>query len=152
MIPVALPPEVDDEEYVVRAIKTPYHYNVKKGCLRPAAFRPRVGNRVISVIRGMMGPDFCKNKGMAADGYQGLGVLQSGAVRASGSEVLDAPRDFVGHAHIDHGFPCPPQDEPAKASENEQMIERCKALVGICRFFLDPVPGSQDWKGPSLFN
>src|SRR5262245_20993778 len=56
-----IPVEIDDAETIVRAIVAPSHY--KKGKVATAAFRPPIGKSAISVMRQLMGDDFCKNKG-----------------------------------------------------------------------------------------
>jgi len=93
-----LPPEVAEDEKLVRAIKVPYHYDARKGRLKPAAFRPPRGTSLVSVIRLLMGADFCKNKSVEIAGpeYLGLGVMVSAEARAAGAAVDDAAEDFVG--------------------------------------------------------
>src|SRR5262245_12619151 len=59
--PIDLPIAIDDAETIVRAIMAPSHY--KKGKVATAAFRPPIGKSAISVMRQLMGDNFCKNKG-----------------------------------------------------------------------------------------
>ena len=147
-----LPNEIDDAERIVRAIKFPYHVNKSGNKLRPSAFRPEHGKSVVSVIRQLMGNDFCKNKAVELfdDAYIGLAVIRAGEIRKTGSQVYNAPEDYVGHAHIDHEFPTPPPHEPQESADNERMTLRCKALVDACLFHRDQRPSVPGWAGPPL--
>ncbi|CAK0770247.1 conserved hypothetical protein [Gammaproteobacteria bacterium] len=146
-----LPIEIDDAEKIVRAIKTPYHVN-RQGNLKPSAFRPPPGKTVISVVRQMMGNDFCKNKAVeiCGDAYLGLAVITASTIWAIGSQVYDERGDFIGHAHIDHGFPSPSSHEPQCAVENERMHTRCKKFADASVFHLDQSPTVPGWSGPQL--
>lgn len=146
-----MPPEVAEDEKLVRAIKVPYHYDVRKGRLKPAAFRPPRGTSLVSVIRLLMGADFCKNKSVEIAGseYLGLGVLVAAEARAAGAAVDDAVEDFIGHAHIDVGIVLLP-DEPLSPQINERLQSRLLALCRCTRFELDPAPQSPGWSGPEL--
>ena len=145
-----LPPDIDDAERIVRAVKTPYH--VKKGKLKPAAFRPQPGQSIISVMRQLMGDDFCKDKAVeiAKASYVGLAVLAAYAIRAAGSEVHDAPNDFIGHAHIDHGFSSPLENEPPSPQETERMNTRYRSLADASTLHIDHSPTAPGWTGPPL--
>jgi hypothetical protein len=144
--------DINDFEKIIRSIKTPYYWNPKKKVLKPAAFRPKAGLSVVSVIRHIMGDDFCKNKSVeiAKDSYIGLAVITARQIRILGSEVVDYREDFLGHAHVDHGFPALPPDEPQGSIENEKMQLRCKALADASTFFLDPDPKQFGWTGTPL--
>ena len=104
MSPTDLPIDISDSEDIVRGIKTPHHVK-KNGELRPAAFRPPKGNNCVSVIRLLMGEEFCRNKTkeICDSGYIGRAILNVGAIRKKSNEVnvVDAREgEFLGHAHI----------------------------------------------------
>lgn len=147
-----LPLEVSDDERLVRAIGTPQHYDAKKGKLKPAAFRPKEDVCAISVIRQIMGDNFCKDKGVEIVGmsYLGLAVISSERVREIGSSVYDHRVDFCGHAHIDHGVPAPPKNDPLSSEVNATMYLRWKALSDACIFHVDEKPSALGWSGPPL--
>lgn len=144
-----IPVEIDDGETIVRVVKTPHHLN--KGKLRPSAFRPPAGESCISVMRQIMTDDFCKNKAVELFGaaYAGLAVILAGRIRSHGSSVVDARDEWLGHAHVDHGFKSPP-NEPSDADEFQRMTERCKALANACIFHVDPSPAVSGWAGSQL--
>jgi hypothetical protein len=143
--------EVDDAETIVRAIKTPHHINKRKGTLRPAAFLPRGGESRISVMRQLMGDDFCKSKGVEICGseYMGLAVISAGTIRTIGSSVVDAREEWLGHAHVDHGLTNlrkPELNEP----HDPELTERCKQLAEASVFHVDQAPAEPGWAGPPL--
>ncbi len=146
-----LPEIVNDTESLVRTIKTPYHFK-KNGEVKWQAFKPQVNNSAISVIRQLMGDDFCKNKSLeiAKNAYIGLAVLLSIKVRQCGSKVYDDRREFLGHAHIDHEI-CLPQEDRADLSENSAALQqRCIKLLEDCIFHEDPKPKESGWFGTPL--
>lgn len=135
----------------MRAIKVPSHFDTKKQRLKPAAFRPAPGTSAVSVIRHVMGSDFCKDKSVEIAGsqYIGLGCLVAAAARAAGSSVVDAQEDFIGHAHIDHGVLIP-NDEPLPAVANERLISRLRMIVAATTFHEDPAPDRPGWAGAQI--
>jgi hypothetical protein len=143
---------VADSETIVRALKTPAHFDLKKGKLKAAAFRPPVGKSVISVMRQLIGDDLCKDHSVHICGvhYLGLAALTAVTIRQTDSQVFDAPEDFYGHAHIDHGFPSPDPHEPALAVENERATLRYRFLAAASKYQVDPTPASKGWSGDSL--
>lgn len=147
-----LPIEIGDTEKIVRATKTPSHYDTKKNRLKPAAFRPKIGETLISVMRELKGADFCKDKAVEICGghYIGLSVIRAEAIRIAGSTVTDARDEFHGHAHVDHGFPAPDPSEPSLAAENERMVTRCRALASASTFHRDPTSAVAGWAGNAL--
>lgn len=148
-----LPPHIADEEKIVRAVKTPHH--VKNGKLKPAAYRPTVGETELSCMRQLIGDDVCKNKaveicGGSENGYVGLSAVEARAVRAVGSEVIDKPEDFPGHAHMVHPFPAPSANNPAQAKENEAAVMHYRAIANAAMFYEDPNPDALGWLGPPM--
>lgn len=139
---------VDDSETIIRALKTPYHFDAKKKKLKPAAFRPPAGKSVISVMRQLIGDDACKDHAVriGASDYVGLAALSSAGIRRIGSEVLDAPAEYFGHAHIDHQLPPPIANEPASAEANA----RYKALADASKCHVDEKPHLTGWFGAAL--
>ncbi len=98
-----LPVLVEDAENIVRAVKTPYH--IKKGKLLGNAFRPPKGVRAVSVIRELMGLDFCELKGreICGDSFIGMAIVNVGGLRGLGDiDVTDERAEFLGHAHINY--------------------------------------------------
>ena len=143
--------EIAPAEKIVRAVKTPFH--VKKARLKPALFRSTPGTDEVSVMRhDFMGTDRCraKAKEIAADTYVGLAVLTVEEVAACGSTVVDSRDDnFLGHAHISHGWIEQP-DEPADAQTLLQRDERRRALAEKARYYPDPDVSAPDWTGGAL--
>lgn len=143
---------IPDEEKTVRAIKTPFHIK-SNGTLKHNALRPPAEETAVSVIRHAMGDDFCKDKGreVVGEGYLGLLTLPSGQVRRCGSNVLDY-RDnfFCGHAHVDHGIPVPPKNEPMAPEHSDRLVELCKAILRVGTYHADPAPPAAGWSGNPL--
>ena len=156
--PIDLPVVIDDAETIVHAIVAPAHIN-KKGKVAAAAFRPPYGKSAISVMRQLMGDDFCKNKaveiGKASPNqtYVGLLTIKAAAIREAGSNVTDSRDEWLGHADLDHGFQSSPEQkpgEPGPAVEFARMTERCQALKKASRFHKDENPDVAGWSGPPL--
>jgi hypothetical protein len=145
-----IPIDIADEETIVRAVKTPAHY--KKNKLATAVFRPRAGETSISVMRQIMGDDFCKAKAVDIGGnqYVGLLTIKASAIRTIGSTVGDSREEYLGHADLDHGFPSAPANDPAGAEDFARMTERCQELKNASNFHLDPAPAAKGWAGSKL--
>jgi hypothetical protein len=155
--PIDLPVVIDDAETIVRAVVSPAHY--KKGKVKTAAFRPQYGKSSISVMRQLMGDDFCKDKaveiGKASPNqtYVGLLTIKAAAIREAGSSVTDSREEWPGHADLDHGFPSVREQEPGEpepAAEFARMTERCQALRDASLFHEDENPDVTGWAGSPL--
>ncbi len=145
-----LPREVAPDEIIVRAIKTPYHYDEKKKRLKSAAFRPQAERDDVSVMRKRhLGNDGCKDKAVEIAGasYIGLAALRTGEIVATKASVVDS-RDglFVGHAHIEQGIPAPASGQTA----DPDLIERWKALADAARYYADDARQVPGWHGPDI--
>jgi hypothetical protein len=156
---VQLPQLINDAETIVRAVKTPAHFDAKKRAFKAAAYKPQVGKSIISVIRqgakdqqSATSDDYCKDKSASICGsdYVGMLAITAKSIRENGCAIDDAPLDFLGHAHMDHGFPRPPENEPASAETVAVLNERCKSLLKASRHHLDPAPSMPGWSGSSL--
>ena len=156
---VQLPPLIDDAETIVRAVKTPAHFDSKKRVIKAAAYKPPVGLSVISVMRqsakdeqSATSDDYCKNKSaeVAGASYVGMLAILAKSIRDNACTLEDAPDDYLGHAHVDHGFPRPPENEPDSAEAVASLNERCKELLKASKQHLDPAPSEQGWKGAPL--
>jgi hypothetical protein len=147
-----LPEDIHDTETIVRAVKTPHHVNKSQTRIRPAAFRPQVGQSVLSVMRQTMGDDFCKDKGVAICGhdYVGLATITAIEIRRRSSRVFDYRLDFLGHAHIDHELPPIQRGEPPPSDLLAIYDERCESLAKGAVFHKDPAPGVPSWAGEPL--
>lgn len=146
-----LPVVIPDSEKIVRGIGAPQHYDSNKRRLKPAAFRPKAGECAVSVIRHAMGDDFCKNKSTRiVSNYVGVAVMLAKTARDIGSSVYDHRKDFCGHAHIDHGEPAPPPNEPLTSVDNARMYDRWKALATASDVRLDPDPTGPGWRDRPL--
>lgn len=145
-----IPVDVPGDEKFVRAIKTPVHINAK-GAPRSAAFRPVPGYSVVSVIRHLMGDNFCKDKSVHIANAQYVGMLvgRAGLVRDSGWQLEDYREDYCGHAHIDVGY-TPEKNVPLDAEVNERFLEICGAILKETKYHVDPSPTVPGWSGPPL--
>jgi hypothetical protein len=151
-----LPINIDDDEKIVRVIKSTHHLTkdkmTSKVILKPAAFRSQAGTDDVSVIRQTYtGSDFCKAKGkvIAANSYAGLAVISAADIRSTGSTVHDSRIVYLGHAHISHGVIVQP-DEPQTSDLNLRLTERCRALCRAALYHPDPEPLVAAWTGPTL--
>ncbi|RUR01416.1 hypothetical protein ELQ94_07925 [Labedella endophytica] len=148
-----LDPKVDDSETLVRVIKSPFHLKGKK--LKKQAFQPPRTKQDLSVIRQVMGDDFCKNKGVellaqATNAkYQGLATGLTMDVRRLSAKVIDYPQDFMGHAHI-VSFAAHSPDEPHSPEVMEKLDNYYAKMVEHFLYHPDPKPEVAGWYGPSL--
>jgi hypothetical protein len=146
-----LPSDIADGEVIVRALKTPVHYDFKKSKLKHSAYRPPPGERVLSVARAIVGMDECKRNIKAYDQrnqYIGFGAIYASSIRTSGSTVYDEPADYYGHAHVEHPMDAPLQDEPNFAEKNEEYIPLLKLLASKTEPYLDLAKDEVSWGGP----
>jgi hypothetical protein len=145
-----LPIEIAPDEVIVRAIKTPYHYDEKKKQLKPSAFRPQPERDDVSVMRKrQLGNDGCKNKAVeiAGKAYIGLAALRADEIAAAKARLLDSREGFfLGHAHIEQGTLAPPSGQTAEPD----LIERWKALADAARYYQDDEPQTLGWYGPDI--
>lgn len=143
-----LPDVVGDEEIIVRALKTPAHYDSKKNRLKPAAFRAPPGGTVISVARSLVGIGVCKSNVTRGPDYIGFGAIRAHSIRRYGSTVVDAPEDYYGHAHVEHPSPAPARDEPQESAANLEYVSRLRNLISATRTYIDERRDEEGWGGP----
>jgi len=143
-----LPDIVADDEIIVRALKTPSHYDFKKNRLKPAAFRAPPEQTVISVARSVVGVTECKTNINRAAEYVGFGAIYAGSIRHCGSAIVDAPADYYGHAHIEHPDSAPKRDEPQESEANLRYITRLRNLIELTHTHLDQNKDEIEWGGP----
>lgn len=145
-----LPIEIAPGEVIVRAIKTPIHYDSRKERLRPSAFRAQAGRDDVSVMRKRyLGNDGCKNKAaeIAGDAYIGLAALRAEEIEATKARVVDSRGgQFIGHAHIEQRTRAPEKGETAPP----ELLERYKALADAARYYPDAQPRVAGWHGPDI--
>ncbi len=143
-----IPVEIASAEKIVRAIIYPSHFDKKKGTVTYRAFRPKPDDQ-LSVIRAMLGADFCKAKGREiAHGdhkYSGLAVLTAEQIRSVGAEVTDSREVYCGHAHISYGVIIE-ANEPLSPEADVKV----KALFSLAKYYSDPYPDDEGWRGPAL--
>ena len=93
----AAPIAIDDSETIVRAIVAPAHHN--KGKIATAVFRPRRGETSLSVMRQLMGDDFCKAKGVeigeASPSQHYVGLLTIKAAAMDHPSVISVPPSLL---------------------------------------------------------
>lgn len=153
-----LPSEIEGSETIVRVVKSPFHLNKTKRALTPRAFHPpRQGSgRELSVIRQLMGDDFCKNKGrdMLSGNpparYIGLASGLVEVVRSFGAGVEDVPEDFEGHAHVVSMIAHPPADEPHPPATMLALDDYYRNMLEHFDYQADPSPEEDGWKGRAL--
>jgi hypothetical protein len=146
-----LPVMIDDGETIVRALKTPAHYDERKGTVKNGAFRPAPGQSGISTMRQRMGDNFCKSKAREICGnqYVGLAVIRAGDIRSVGSTIKDSRDIWLGHADLDHGI-VTPNNEPPDAVALQTLTERCRELKARCSVRKDSDANSDEWTGATL--
>lgn len=149
-----IPLEVADAEIIVRCVCSPYHCDGKK--LKWKAFYPPLDSDGVSVIRAdHVGADECKRRGkMLADLgqrkiYSGLAVIRAQSIRQCGATLVDSREEFPGHADIMHGHVMP-NGEPPTPDIIERVRTRCKDLLALSAFFVDPEPHLEPWTGAAL--
>jgi hypothetical protein len=148
-----MPRDVRDDEKIVRAIKTPYHFDQKKLKLRPAAFVPPAGGSDVSVVRTVNGESFAAEQARQVSKpseYVGVAVAEALNFRSLGTEVYDYKEDFCGHAHLNHGIPVPPKGEVFEPQLKMALDDRCKAIIARCRFHPDTHENVVGWLGGPL--
>lgn len=141
---------IPDEERIVRAVKSPYHYDTKKAKLRPAAFVPAAGNSDVSVVRTALGHEIAAEQARQVartPEYCGLAVVNASKIRSAGSTVYDHKKDFCGHAHVNHGIQVPPKGETFDPAIKMMLDDRCKAIVAECTYHPDSHDTIVGWSG-----
>lgn len=154
-----LSPEIADEDVIARAIKTPVHVDRKRGTVKTGAYMPPIGMSIISATR-LPGVAEAKKAILAADAarpnrdvtirYYGFSAIYAGSIRANGSTVYDAPDDYYGHAHIDHGVAVPERGEPKDSATNLVLIPKLEAMAKAAKAYVDPNPDEDGWSGESI--
>ena len=158
--PCHIPVPIEPDEHLIRVVKSPFHFHSKrKNELIPKVFHPAPGKSDVSVIRQIMGDDFCADKARSIASeirppaqYNGLLIVEASDVNEVGSCAYD-DRDgqFCGHAHINHGVTMPLPGETLAPEERQKLDERCKALLARKKAHepdqLDSGPG---WHGRPL--
>ena len=142
-----LPNDVNDDEFIVRLIRTPCH--LKKNKLKAGAFRSQAGEDDVSVVRHThMGTYFCKSKAKEIMGvnYVGLAIVGVLDVRSTGSAVADTREEYCGHASIMHGVVLE-REEPPESELNEFITERCRNILRFTTYYEDPEPHLDKWTG-----
>jgi hypothetical protein len=149
--PDDLPIVIGAGETIVRAIKTPAHYDETKKRLKNGAFRPPAGESGLSAMRQLIGDDQCKRKAQEICGgaYRGLAAIKAEAIRAAGSTVTDSRDVWFGHADIDHGIVLP-ANEPPDPDLLQRLTDRCRALVANSQFRDDGDPDGDTWQADTL--
>lgn len=145
-----LPVEIAPEEVIVRAIKTPFHVDLRKSRLKYQAFKPQAGRDDLSVMRKrQLGNDGCKDKAAEIGGaaYVGLAALLAQEIAGIGARVVDSREgQFLGHAHIEQGMPAP----TSGAAAAPELLERWRALADAARFYRDGHPRTPGWHGDDI--
>ncbi|WP_395642397.1 hypothetical protein [Rudaea sp.] len=145
-----LPVDIAPEEIIVRALKTPVHYDERKKRVKPSAFRAQAGKDDVSVMRKRhLGNDGCKRKAIeiARDAYVGMAALTAQEIVAAQARVVDSREgQFLGHAHIEQGMTAPASGQPAPP----ELMERYKELADKARFYDDGEPQNPQWVGADI--
>jgi hypothetical protein len=158
---VEIPVDVAHEETIVRI--SFYPQTLEKNSagttfkLKKNIFRSPPGEDEVSVIRRTYVSDqFCKDKakdielsglcrGEGRKEFQGFTIITALKIRELGSQIVDSRSEYVGHAHISHGFVVQ-RDEPLPP----QLNERLDALKKAAKYIADPLPRKWGWTGPPL--
>ncbi|MDH5824943.1 hypothetical protein QFW77_18410 [Luteimonas sp. RD2P54] len=146
------PVEIDENELIVRVVRSPYHLNKSESRLTPSAFRPPPGRRDLSVIRWRYTiPDGRELKtkirsiGNCAEArYKGLAALIASECLAANVELVDSREQFLGHADILMPYAVP-NHEPADGSIADTLAAIRAALRDAAKYHPDPAPEAQLW-------
>jgi hypothetical protein len=149
------PPEIADDEAIVRAICSPHHFK-KNGRLDANAYWPPSDSDEISTMRAdLIGADACKKHAKQlvnpaqSKVYKGLAVLSATQIRQSGAGLIDSRQIFKGHADIKHGIVLS-KGNPPPAEKLKELRDRCKALADLANYLPDPDPAIRIWTGSPL--
>ncbi|WP_394278352.1 hypothetical protein [Microbacterium sp.] len=149
---------ISDDEILLRALEE-RDFGTLAG-LKWQAFAPPSGKSAISIMRlQVLGPDAAKAKGLQIKPkFAGFARARAGSIRLVHAHVTDEPDDFVGHAHLDHGFPRPPREEapplaPGEPSEVSpeylRALKHFKTIAGLFCYFADTAEKTA-WTGADL--
>lgn len=150
-----IPIIVSNDERLVRFILSPLHF--KNGKLRSNAFNPSVNSDEISVTRlDYSSAEECKILAHKMDSidstppkhYSGFCLLNKAiAIRCGSKDVIWSPK-VDNHAHSDIIMPAPRADKNTPIpAEIQEVIDN---LRDQSRYFEDPQPEAQEWKGEPL--
>ena len=78
--------------------------------------------------------------------YVGLAFLTAEKVRGCGSDVVDSRSEYMGHAHISHGYAYARGEVPP-AHILKMLNDRAAAIAKAAIYEKDPVPRSLRWRG-----
>lgn len=150
--PEALPPAVNEDEVIIRAVKSPFH--LKRGRLLARAFAPPLGRIDVSVIRLLAGFDHCAEKARdVADQpdvseYAGMALAHAAKLRAVPVDVEDDPEPFVGHANLVYReiaelLASRRKGEPLPPDEQSKLTSFYARVAGEFTFKEDPRPDGE---------
>lgn len=140
-----MPIDIDADEKIVRAIGD--QHLKKDGSLKYQAFMPPSEETNISVLRQLMGDDFCKDKAVCIlkHRYRGLAVVRAEDATVLGLEVLDDRDEFYGHALIDYGSPPPPPNDPLYADDRQAAVALYLKVANASKYLEDSQPTVKGW-------
>ena len=149
-----IPPDIPNDEHIIRGIFTPFHYDSKKDKPKKEAFIQKPISKGVSMYRSaILNTNECRNhaKGLINPGikeYFALAIVSTGAVRSAGSEVKDTrDANFYGHADILHDIPDAPPQEPNTPENQEKLIACIEKILKCAKFYKDPDPEHEVWTG-----
>lgn len=144
------PADFNDGEPLVRIVRTPQF--VKKGELRPNAFRPQRGTNRVSIVRWLYRPlpnerlkELCIAVGtQGKNTYWGLGLFEANHCDDIDVELEDAREEYRGHAHLVFPY-ISQQDEPLDGPNLLAQNEIAHSLLQRVIAIADPEPQSEHW-------
>ncbi len=152
-----VPLNFEDTEKIVRTVYSPYNFDKKKGSLNPNLFRSPFDIDEISVNRlNYTTASFCKkiskeNQIVGERDYFGFAVLLREEITNSKCSIvyspIKEPKEKINYFHSDIKIGYIPKRGEQYPSEISKKI---KDLTKLARFYIDPLPTSNEWIGEDL--
>ena len=153
-----IPLFIEDKERIVRSIFSPINVNLKNHSLRTNAFKSPAEIDEVSVNRlDYSNADFCKSLSKKIEdpsnkrNYFGLAVLDTSEIRESKAEVIyspiENPEEYKNPYHSDIKVGYIREKGQEAAAEITYIVHE---LTEKARFYPDPFPELDDWKGSEL--
>ena len=152
-----VPLDFSNDERIIRTVYSPFNIDRKKGTLNPNLFKSPFDIDEISVNRlNYTTANFCKkiskdNQAVGKRDYFGFAVLLKKEITNSNCSIvyspITEPKEKINYFHSDIKV-----GQIAKRGEQypSEISKKIKDLTDVARFYIDPLPTSNDWTGDDL--